>query len=299
MSPPSRSGASRRVGLAATEQALDRLESLAGDAFGRTGSLRLAADDEEGEHSASSTSCCGRTASTPSGARSRRRTLSRAAMFHPSDAALQPARWVRRLAALAAEAGGDPRGQPGRVDRPVRRARVLVATDGYPSGLLGPLEGLIMPTRGQMIATEPLAERLFECPHYSRHGFDYWQQTQDGRILAGGFRDSALESEFTADEETTAPIQARSRPSSPTWSAGRSWRAPLGGDLRLRAGFPAGRRPRAGRRSALGLGWLLRPRQCARDSLRRARRERDARPGGARARPVRSGAAALGVSDTA
>ena len=59
-----------------------------------------------------------------------------------------------------------------------------------------------------MIATEPIAERLFDCPHYGRHGFDYWQQTPDGRILAGGFRDFALDSEFTADEETTPTIQA-------------------------------------------------------------------------------------------
>ena len=84
---------------------------------------------------------------------------------------------------------------------------VLVATDGYPSGLLGSLEGLIIPTRGQMIATEPIEERLFECPHYGRHGFDYWQQTPDGRILAGGFRDFSMESEFTAEEVTTTTIQ--------------------------------------------------------------------------------------------
>ena len=84
---------------------------------------------------------------------------------------------------------------------------VLIATDGYPSGLLGSLEGLIIPTRGQMIATKPIEERLFDCPHYGRHGFDYWQQTPDGRILAGGFRDFSLDSEFTADEQTTPTIQ--------------------------------------------------------------------------------------------
>ena len=59
-----------------------------------------------------------------------------------------------------------------------------------------------------MLATEPISELLFECPHYSRNGFDYWQQTPDGRILAGGFRDLALDSEFTADEVTTPTIQA-------------------------------------------------------------------------------------------
>jgi glycine/D-amino acid oxidase-like deaminating enzyme len=52
-----------------------------------------------------------------------------------------------------------------------------------------------------------LTEQVFDCPHYGRHGFDYWQQTPDGRILAGGFRDSALQDEFTTDETTTPQIQ--------------------------------------------------------------------------------------------
>jgi glycine/D-amino acid oxidase-like deaminating enzyme len=84
---------------------------------------------------------------------------------------------------------------------------VVVATDGYPSGLLGELEGLIIPTRGQMLATEPLAEQLFAMPHYGRHGFDYWHQDPEGRLIVGGFRDADMESEFTASEETTPRIQ--------------------------------------------------------------------------------------------
>jgi glycine/D-amino acid oxidase-like deaminating enzyme len=86
--------------------------------------------------------------------------------------------------------------------------RVLVATDGYPSGVLGQFERLIVPTRGQMIATEPFPDRLFECPHFGRRGFDYWQQLEDGRMTAGGFRDVDTTTEFTAEEETTATIQA-------------------------------------------------------------------------------------------
>jgi glycine/D-amino acid oxidase-like deaminating enzyme len=115
---------------------------------------------------------------------------------------------VRRLADAAAEAGADIR-EHDRVDRvdDVDADVVVVATDGYPSGLLGELEGSIIPTRGQMLATEPLEDRVFECPHYGRHGFDYWQQTPDGRVLAGGFRDYAIDTEFTADELTTEPIQ--------------------------------------------------------------------------------------------
>ncbi|HEX2428485.1 MAG TPA: FAD-dependent oxidoreductase [Gaiellaceae bacterium] len=132
----------------------------------------------------------------------------RAAMLHPPDGLVQPARFVRRLAALAASAGVEIR-EYDRVDSldDVDAETVLVATDGYPSGLLGPLEGLIIPTRGQMIATEPLPEQLFPIPHYGRHGFDYWHQRPDGRIVAGGFRDVSLDSEFTADEVTTPVVQ--------------------------------------------------------------------------------------------
>ena len=84
---------------------------------------------------------------------------------------------------------------------------MIVCVDGYPSGLLGPIEGLVIPTRGQVIATEPIPERLFEVPHYGRHGYDYWHQAEDGRIVAGGFRDVSLDTEFTADERLTEPVQ--------------------------------------------------------------------------------------------
>ena len=188
--------------------ALDRLASLAGDACRRAGSLRLAADDEERDALAVEFEALQDDAFAVEWVDEPLGDRFRAAIFHPGDAALQPARWVRRLAVLAAEAGVEIRehSRVGSLDD-VEAERVLVATDGYPSGLLGPLEGLIVPTRGQMIATEPIRERLFECPYYGRHGFDYWQQTPDGRILAGGFRDAAFHEEFTADEKTTPGIQ--------------------------------------------------------------------------------------------
>ncbi len=191
-----------------TEDALDRLESLAGDAFRRTGSLRLAADEEERDELRVEYELLRADGFEAEWVEEPLAGRFRSAIFHPGDAALQPARWVRRLAVMAADAGVEIR-EHSKVDSvdDLDGAQVLVATDGYPSGLLGALEGLIVPTRGQMIATEPLAERLFECPHYGRHGFDYWQQTPDGRILAGGFRDFALDSEFTAEEETTPQIQ--------------------------------------------------------------------------------------------
>ena len=194
-----------------TERYLDRLQALAGDAFRRTGSLRLAADDEERDELRVEFDMLQADAFAVEWRDDVDPTLAgrfAGAIFHPPDGALQPARVVRRLARLAADAGVEIREHShiGAV-ADLEADRVVVATDGYPSGLLGDLEGLIIPTRGQMIATKPLPERLFECPHYGRHGFDYWQQTPDGRILAGGFRDISLDSEFTADEQTTPIIQ--------------------------------------------------------------------------------------------
>jgi hypothetical protein len=58
-------------------------------------------------------------------------------------------------------------------------------------------------------ATEPLAEQLFPRPHYARRGFDYWQQLPDGRLIAGGRRNTTLEAENTAVEETTEVIQVQ------------------------------------------------------------------------------------------
>ena len=194
-----------------TEDELGALRSLAGDALRLTGSLRLAADEEEGVElreeyealvSAGFAAKWREDLAPPLAGRYP------AALFHPSDGVLQPARLVRRLAQRAARAGVEIHEHTRVQSVDDTRARtVVVATDGYPSGLLGELEGLIVPTRGQVIATEPFEEMLFEIPHYGRHGFDYWHQRPDGRIVAGGFRDVSLDTEFTADEVTTTVVQ--------------------------------------------------------------------------------------------
>lgn len=195
-----------------TERYLQGMAELGGDALRPVGSLRLAADEEERDELEVELAALhedGFAAEWRDDLPGRLRERFPAAIFHPPDASIQPARFVRRLAAAAAEAGAEIREHERVEDLDgLDGALVVVATDGYPSGLLGDLEGLIIPTRGQMIATEPLPQRLFECPHYGRHGFDYWQQTPDGRVLAGGFRDVSLDSEFTAEEVTTETIQA-------------------------------------------------------------------------------------------
>jgi gamma-glutamylputrescine oxidase len=193
-----------------TESYVDRMEELGGDAFRRTGSLRLAGDDEREELRAEYEALLedGFAAEWRDDLPEPLAGRFRGALFHPEDAVLQPARLVRRLAAAAAVAGIEIREHDRVVDLDeLEASTVVVATDGYPSGLLGELEGLIIPTRGQMLATEPLEERLFPLPHYGRHGFDYWHQNDEGRLLVGGFRDADMDSEFTATEETTERIQ--------------------------------------------------------------------------------------------
>lgn len=194
-----------------TEDEIEALVGLADDAFRQLGSLRLAVDAEErdelrAEHdSMVADGIAVEWIDEPSGPLAGRFA---AGLRHPSDGALQPARCVRRLAELAAAAGAEivEHRRVGSLDE-LEAPVVLVATDGYPSGLLGELEGLVIPTRGQVIVTEPIPERWFETPHYGRHGFDYWHQTPEGRIVAGGFRDVRLDEEFTADETLTEPVQ--------------------------------------------------------------------------------------------
>jgi glycine/D-amino acid oxidase-like deaminating enzyme len=195
----------------ATESAIDEMQELAGDALRRLGSLRIAVDAEERDELRSEYEALvadGFDAEWLDDLEGPLHGRYAAALRHPDDAVLQPARWVRRLALLAAEAGVELREhEPLSSLAQAGDATVVVCTDGYPSGLLGELEGLIVPTRGQVVVTEPIRERWFEVPHYGRHGFDYWHQTPDGRIVAGGFRDMSIDTEFTDVEETTERVQ--------------------------------------------------------------------------------------------
>jgi gamma-glutamylputrescine oxidase len=193
-----------------TEQALDRLESVAGDAFRRTGSLRLAADVEERVEIRAEYEALHEDgfAAEWRDELPHLRPDFRGAIFHPSDGAVQPARFVQRLASLAAEAGVEfaEHHHIGSLDE-LDAEQIVIATDGSGRGLLPELDDALWPARGQVIATEPLSERLFDCPHYARHGFDYWQQLPNGRIVLGGFRDFSILTEMTDDETTTEPIQ--------------------------------------------------------------------------------------------
>jgi gamma-glutamylputrescine oxidase len=194
-----------------TERTLERMESLAGDALRRTGSLRLAATGDEAkllraEYDALVDDKFDAewldTLEPPLG------DEFACALVHPRDGVLHPARWVRRLAARAVDAGAEIRER-----EPVASLdgldvdQVVVATDGYTHGLLPALDAAVRPTRGQVIATEPLPQLVYARPHYTYDGFRYWHQTHEGRLVLGGFRDLALAEETTREETTTDVIQ--------------------------------------------------------------------------------------------
>jgi gamma-glutamylputrescine oxidase len=193
-----------------TERYLDRMEELAGDAIRRVGSLRLADDEELADLRAEYEALRGdgldaewiEQLDGPLG------RLYRAAIRHPGDGALQPARWVRRLAARAVSAGVDFV-EESRVDSldELEAEQVVIATDGYTSGLVPELDEAIRPVRGQVLATEPIGRMLYPCPHYARRGFDYWQQTPDARLVLGGRRDRSPDLELTGEEAVTDLIQ--------------------------------------------------------------------------------------------
>jgi glycine/D-amino acid oxidase-like deaminating enzyme len=194
-----------------TKQALDRMGQLAGGALTRPGSLRLAADEEEREQILGEYEALREDAFAAEWRHDLPPPLAgkfRGAIFHPGDGSLQPAHFVRRLAAAAVEAGADVV-EGARVEslEELDSDQVLIATDGYGRGLVAELDDAVWPARGQVVATEPLPRRLFDCPCYARQGFDYWQQLADGRVVLGGFRDVSILDELTDEEETTPVIQ--------------------------------------------------------------------------------------------
>ncbi len=134
---------------------------------------------------------------------------------HAEDGELDPVRLVRGLARAAAAAGVlihedievlSVDAATARTARgSVRAASVIVATNAHASRLL-PLR--VRPVRGQMLATAPVSRRHFERPTYAHRGYRYWRQTQEGRILVGGWRDVAMAVEVGMAEDTTPTVQS-------------------------------------------------------------------------------------------
>lgn len=91
----------------------------------------------------------------------------------------------------------------------VRAHSVLVAQNAFVPDWIPALKGLIHPVRGQVLATAPVARIDHDYPVYADHGFNYWHQRPDGRIIAGGFRHLDLTGEVGTELILHDAIQDR------------------------------------------------------------------------------------------
>ena len=83
---------------------------------------------------------------------------------------------------------------------------VILATNGYSHHLHPWFKERIFPTRGQILVTEPVAPFL-TAPCYANFVLDYFRQLPDGRVLIGGFRQLAKDTEVGTSDEITPVIQ--------------------------------------------------------------------------------------------
>lgn len=89
----------------------------------------------------------------------------------------------------------------------IRARRVVVALNAWLDQLIPQLKGVVVPTRGQVLAYEP-APQLFRCAMGANitPTAEYWQQTLDGSIVLGGCRavaenaDSDIRTMTTTDD---------------------------------------------------------------------------------------------------
>ncbi|MES2358353.1 MAG: FAD-binding oxidoreductase [Gemmatimonadota bacterium] len=195
---------------------LDEMDRIAEDApqtVRRCGSLRLASSDaEEGDCALQLAAMrADGLAVTPYAGPDGR------GLLFPADGSFNPLARCRTLAQRAVELGatlheqsravslgnGEVRTSDGRV----RCKHVIVAVDGHLELLLPELAGRVRTARLQMLGTDPAPDVDIPRPVYSRWGYDYWQQLQDGRIVIGGCRDRFVEDEWTTDTDPTSEVQ--------------------------------------------------------------------------------------------
>lgn len=172
------------------------------------GSVQMAGDDAEWDDV--------RESARELGARGVRITLEpeRHAAIYEDDGEMHPVRFVRGLADAAESLGARihevtpvtaVRADAVVTSRATVRAGAVVScTNAYTAQLL---DTRIAPIRGQMLATAPVPARIFARPVYAHRGYRYWRQTRDGRVLVGGWRNTAVDAEVGEDARPTEGIQ--------------------------------------------------------------------------------------------
>lgn len=138
------------------------------------------------------------------------------AAHYEQDGEVHPVKLVRGMAAAAEERGAliheGTAVSAVRADSvvtasgTVRASAVVVCTNAYTERLLP--RARIVHIRGQMLATAPFPERRFARPVYAHRGYRYWRQTVDGRVLVGGWRNTAFDEETGDEARPTPTIQS-------------------------------------------------------------------------------------------
>lgn len=133
------------------------------------------------------------------------------ALHLPDGGAFHSGRLVAGLAAAAASRGAtfvegvdvhgidrhhDDRPVVVHTDRgPITAEVVVVATNAWLPELLPRFSDLVVPVRGQVLATSPLPARVIRGAWSLNDGYEYLQQLSDGRLVFGGLRWAAPDRE--------------------------------------------------------------------------------------------------------
>lgn len=132
------------------------------------------------------------------------------AAFFPEDGAVQPVQLAATLVRQAERAGVQWYTRA-RVDAwtaedagvylsvggdHLLAERVVLCTNAWLGRLVPALAGVVRPTRGQVLATGPVALD-YPYPVYADHGYLYWRPRPDGTLVLGGRRDRDVETEWT------------------------------------------------------------------------------------------------------
>lgn len=140
-------------------------------------------------------------------------------LLFPRDGSLQPLSRCRELARRVIAGGAQLFGDSPAVgfesasvitpNGRVEADAIVVAVDGGLENLFPDLADSrgVRTARAQMLATAPLRHTRFSRPVYTRWGWDYFQQTGDGRVVLGGFRDRGGEAEWTTDATPDDEVQ--------------------------------------------------------------------------------------------
>jgi gamma-glutamylputrescine oxidase len=209
----------------ATLRELDHLAALVPEVVQRVGSIRLAglpgdpeSADETADHARELQDCDRHEAALVRHGIAVERydgSLGRG-LFLPDDAAMNPAHRAIALAGLLNRRASlhertrvlDVSHEQVTTERGTITARiVIVAVDGRLDVLLPQLSDRVRTARLQMIATTPVSPGRLQCPVYGRWGYDYAQQSTDGRLFVGGGRDRFEADEWTTDAEPSEPVQ--------------------------------------------------------------------------------------------